>query len=281
MIYGNKEIVRTFTRNNPPAGYVGGSVDYRVPANVYFGDTQEEADSKAEDDIKANGQDYANTYADIIPAVWYNDQVCDEFIKNNCVSGRGSKEQVCIEEGRFVSYVSKKDANDKARVELGRIGQGEANSVGACCEDWASQPLRGLFYKNDCEAGASGKEGIVYELPAGAVISDISQIDADTLAYRKFMKEGQEKANSEGSCSPVFYNTTIGDWFEKVCPFGYKSGKVYYSIKANRFRSWISVEDANAKAREVLMVEGQEHADLNLECEKWIENIDQEDQCYW
>lgn len=108
MVYGNKEIVRTFTRNNPPAGYVGGSVDYRVPANVYFGDTQEEADSKAEDDIKANGQDYANTYADIIPSVWYNDQVCDEFIKNDCVSGKGSKEQVCIEEGRFVSYVSKK-----------------------------------------------------------------------------------------------------------------------------------------------------------------------------
>lgn len=103
MVYGNKEIVRTFTRNNPPAGYVGGSVDYRVPANVYFGDTQEEADNKAEDDIKANGQDYANTYADIIPAVWYNDQVCDEFIKNNCVSGRGSKgagmhrgRQVCL-----------------------------------------------------------------------------------------------------------------------------------------------------------------------------------------
>ena len=187
MIYGNKEIVRTFTRNNPPAGYVGGSVDYRVPADVYFGDTQEEADSKAEDDIKANGQDYANTYADIIPSVWYNDQVCDEFIKNNCVSGKGSKEQVCIEEGRFVSYVSKKDANDKARAELGRIGQGEANSVGACCEDWASQPFRGLFYKNDCEAGTSGEKGVVYKLPAGAVISDISQIDDDTLAYRKFM----------------------------------------------------------------------------------------------
>lgn len=72
-----------------------------------------------------------------------------------------------------------------------------------------------LIYKNDCEAGTSGKEGIVYELPAGAVISDISQIDADTLAYRKFMKEGQEKANAEGSCSPVFYNTKIGDWFER------------------------------------------------------------------
>ena len=124
MVYGNKEIVRTFTKNNPPAGYVGGSVDYRVLTNVYFGDTQEEADSKAEDDINANGQDYANTYADIIPSVWYNDQVCDEFIKNNCVSGKGSKEQVCVEKGRFVSYVSKKDANDKARVELGRIGQG-------------------------------------------------------------------------------------------------------------------------------------------------------------
>ena len=130
MIYSNKEIVRTFTRNNLPAGYVGGSIDYRVPANVYFGDTQEEADSKAEDDINANGQDYANTYADIIPSVWYNDQVCDEFIKNNCVSGKGSKEQVCVEKGRFVSYVSKKDANDKARVELGRIGQGRPTPSG-------------------------------------------------------------------------------------------------------------------------------------------------------
>ena len=92
MIYGNKEIVRTFTRNNPPAGYVGGSVDYRVPADVYFGDTQEEADSKAEDDIKANGQDYANTYADIITSIWYNGQVCGELKKNNCVNGTGAQE---------------------------------------------------------------------------------------------------------------------------------------------------------------------------------------------
>ena len=83
MIYGNKEIVRTFTRNNPPAGYVGGSVDYRVPANVYFGDTQEEADSKAEDDIKANGQDYANTYADIIPSVWSAALLCAASVKIN------------------------------------------------------------------------------------------------------------------------------------------------------------------------------------------------------
>lgn len=281
MIYGNKKITRTFTKNDPPAGYVGGDMDYTVPANVFFGDTQDEADSKALSEINSKGQAYANSYADIIPAVWYNDQVCGEFVKDDCVSGKGSKEKVCVEAGRYVSYVSKEDANNKAVAGLGVIGQGEANAVGACCADWASQPYRGVFYKNDCEAGMSGKESVIYELPSGAVISDISQVDADTKAYRKFMKEGQEKANLEGTCSAVFYNTVVGDWFEKVCPFGYKSDKIYYSIKPNRFRSWISVEDANAKAKEVLMTEGQDYADLNLECEKWIENIDQEDQCYW
>ena len=36
-----------------------------------------------------------------IPVQELIDQVCDEFIKNNCVSGKGSKEQVCVEKGRF------------------------------------------------------------------------------------------------------------------------------------------------------------------------------------
>lgn len=285
MIFGNKEIVRSVQRKNVPFGYVGGWVDYRVPENVYFGSTQEEADRLAEQEFSRKAQSYADEHADIMPVVWYNDKVCGEFTKDDCLSERGTVETVCVNEGEFISYVSKEDANAKAMEKLNRIGQAEANANGACCEDWASQPLSGEFYKKDCPPGMRGKTPVVYSLAAGAEKSFISQIDADEKARARFLKEGQEKANAEGDCATIYYNESVSAWFEKVCVFGYKAKKMKYSIEAGRFWSLESVADANIMAMEALQKEGQEYADMYGECEKWIENIDDVtssgDGCYW
>lgn len=280
-IYGNKRIEREFTKNDAPEGYKGSTVLYVVPSDVYFGESQEEADRKAEAEMSAKGQSYANEKGELIASIFWNKKVCGTFVKDDCESGMGSEEEVCVGPGRFVSYVSQEDADSKAESYLDEIGQGEANANGSCCQDFLSAPLRGEFFKNDCPAGTKQERPTVYELPAGAERSLISQLDADTKARERLRKEGQEKANAEGTCSTVYMNERVGDWFTKECPFGYRSEPMYYSIEPGRFESFVSVDAANDIARSVLLEEGEDYARMNGECVKYIENIDQEDNCFW
>lgn len=52
----------TFTRNNCSAGYIGSTVTYTVPAGTYTSlISQADADAKAQADVNANGQNYANS----------------------------------------------------------------------------------------------------------------------------------------------------------------------------------------------------------------------------
>ena len=280
-IYGNKEISREFTKNDAPLGDVGDKVIYRVPADVYFGKTQKEADRKAEADVEANGQGYANEHGGYSLSYWMSSEVCGDFVKNDCDSGEGSSVKVCVEPGRFVSFVSQADADAKAKEELGRIGQSEANAMGSCCQYFLSYPLRGEFYKDDCLDGTKCRFPVVYELPAGAVVSYISQIEANEEAYSRFIKEGQEKANAEGTCEAWYENDVVGEWFTRECEFGYKADPVYYSVPAGTVGSFVSKEDANSKAMEIVMREGPSYAKMNTECYKWIENIDWGEDCFW
>lgn len=280
-IYGNKEYRRTFYKDDAPEGYKGGPVEFVVPRDVFFGESQEEADKKARDEAEAKGQAYANERGGLIPIIFYNSKVCAKFTKDDCESGVGSEEEICVEPGRFVSYTSEDDANESARVYLDTIGQSEANAIGICCRDYLSRPFRGEFYKNDCPAGQDSESPYVYELPAGAEKSFVSQMEADRAAEKRFYEEGQRLANENGTCSKVYYNRMVGDWFNKECKFGYKSEPVYYSIEAGRFGSFVSEEAATEIAMSVLAKEGTQYAIDNCECVKYIENIDQEDNCFW
>lgn len=63
IIYKNIEKHLTLTRNNCGSFGSGGSVTYSVPAGKYFSlISQSDADYKAQDDIYANAQDYANAH---------------------------------------------------------------------------------------------------------------------------------------------------------------------------------------------------------------------------
>lgn len=60
-IYYNVQKSGTFTRNNCASGYTGSSVTYTVNAGVYASAvSQADADQKAQNDVNANGQTYAN-----------------------------------------------------------------------------------------------------------------------------------------------------------------------------------------------------------------------------
>lgn len=163
--------------------------------------SQEDADRKAEAELNAKGQDYANSHGTCNTIKWYNDRKSKMFQKTDCeVTEVGSMVEYVVEAGRFSSSVSKEDANQKALEALEAEGPGYANEHGTCETNlWYNVEKSKVFYKNDCEDGFIGAP-YTYTVEAGKYTSDVSQEDADKKALDDIEKNGQEQANLNGEC---------------------------------------------------------------------------------
>ena len=163
--------------------------------------SQEDADRKAEAELNAKGQDYANSHGTCNTIKWYNDRKSKMFQKTDCeVTEVGSMVEYVVEAGRFSSSVSKEDANQKALEALEAEGPGYANEHGTCETNlWYNVEKSKVFYKNDCEDGFIGAP-YTYTVEAGKYTSDVSQEDADQKALDDIEKNGQDQANLNGEC---------------------------------------------------------------------------------
>ena len=163
--------------------------------------SQEDADRKAEAELNAKGQDYANSHGTCNTIKWYNDRKSKMFQKTDCeVTEVGSMVEYVVEAGRFSSSVSKEDANQKALDALEAEGPGYANEHGTCETSlWYNIEKSKVFYKNDCEDGFIGAP-YTYTVEAGKYTSDVSQEDADKKALDDIEKNGQDQANLNGEC---------------------------------------------------------------------------------
>lgn len=163
--------------------------------------SQEDADRKAEAELNAKGQDYANSHGTCNTIKWYNDKKSKMFQKTDCeVTEVGSMVEYVVEAGRFSSSVSKEDANQKALDALEAEGPGYANEHGTCETNlWYNVEKSKVFYKNDCEDGFIGAP-YTYTVEAGKYTSDVSQEDADQKALDDIEKNGQDQANLNGEC---------------------------------------------------------------------------------
>ena len=163
--------------------------------------SQEDADRKAEAELDAKGQDYANSHGTCNTIKWYNDRKSKMFQKTDCeVTEVGSMVEYVVEAGRFSSSVSKEDANQKALDALEAEGPGYANEHGTCETSlWYNIEKSKVFYKNDCEDGFIGAP-YTYTVEAGKYTSDVSQEDADKKALDDIDKNGQKQANLNGEC---------------------------------------------------------------------------------
>ena len=163
--------------------------------------SQEDADRKAEAELNAKGQDYANSHGTCNTIKWYNDRKSKMFQKTDCeVTEVGSMVEYVVEAGRFSSSVSKEDANQKALEALEAEGPGYANEHGTCETNlWYNVEKSKVFYKNDCEDGFIGTP-YTYTVEAGKYTSDVSQEDADQKALDDIEKNGQDQANLNGEC---------------------------------------------------------------------------------
>lgn len=203
ILWYNVKKSKSFRKNDcDPDTEEGSLVTMTIEAGQFSSIiSQEDADRKAEAELDANGQDYANSHGTCNTVKWYNDRKSKMFQKTDCeVTEVGSTVEYVVEAGRFSSSVSKEDANQKALEALEAEGPGYANEHGTCETNlWYNVEKSKVFYKNDCEDGFIGAP-YTYTVEAGKYTSDVSQEDADKKALDDIEKNGQEQANLNGEC---------------------------------------------------------------------------------
>ena len=203
ILWYNVKKSKSFRKNDcDPDTEEGSLVTMTIEAGQFSSTiSQEDADRKAEAELDANGQDYANSHGTCNTIKWYNDRKSKMFQKTDCeVTEVGSMVEYVVEAGRFSSSVSKEDANQKALDALEAEGPGYANEHGTCETNlWYNVEKSKVFYKNDCEDGFIGAP-YTYTVEAGKYTSDVSQEDADKKALDDIEKNGQEQANLNSEC---------------------------------------------------------------------------------
>lgn len=203
ILWYNVKKSKSFRKNDcDPDTEEGSLVTMTIEAGQFSSAiSQEDADRKAEAELDAKGQDYANSHGTCNTIKWYNDRKSKMFQKTDCeVTEVGSMVEYVVEAGRFSSSVSKEDANQKALDALEAEGPGYANEHGTCETNlWYNVEKSKVFYKNDCEDGFIGAP-YTYTVEAGKYTSDVSQEDADQKALDDIEKNGQDQANLNGEC---------------------------------------------------------------------------------
>lgn len=203
ILWYNVKKSKSFRKNDcDPDTEEGSLVTMTIEAGQFSSSiSQEDADRKAEAELNAKGQDYANSHGTCNTIKWYNDRKSKMFQKTDCeVTEVGSMVEYVVEAGRFSSSVSKEDANQKALEALEAEGPGYANEHGTCETNlWYNVEKSKVFYKNDCEDGFIGAP-YTYTVEAGKYTSDVSQEDADQKALDDIEKNGQDQANLNGEC---------------------------------------------------------------------------------
>lgn len=203
ILWYNVKKSKSFRKNDcDPDTEEGSLVTMTIEAGQFSSTiSQEDADRKAEAQLNAKGQDYANSHGTCNTIKWYNDRKSKMFQKTDCeVTEVGSMVEYVVEAGRFSSSVSKEDANQKALDALEAEGPGYANEHGTCETNlWYNVEKSKVFYKNDCEDGFIGTP-YTYTVEAGKYTSNVSQEDADKKALDDIERNGQEQANLNGEC---------------------------------------------------------------------------------
>ena len=220
ILWYNVKKSKSFRKNDcDPDTEEGSLVTMTIEAGQFSSTiSQEDADRKAEAELNAKGQDYANSHGTCNTIKWYNDRKSKMFQKTDCeVTEVGSMVEYVVEAGRFSSSVSKEDANQKALDALEAEGPGYANEHGTCETNlWYNVEKSKVFYKNDCEDGFIGAP-YTYTVEAGKYTSDVSQEDADKKALDDIERNGQEQANLNGECikDPNYFIGKASDRVQK------------------------------------------------------------------
>ena len=184
--------------------------------------------------------------------------------------------------GRMMSYTydpligktSESDVNDRVTYydydNLGRlqsvkdekrniVKMYEYNSVSkqnGCPGIYYNHLITENYTRSNCGSGYLGTDYPV-SVAANTYSSTTSQADADALAENYLLTNGQNIANSSGTCRLIYYNTQQSQSYTtENCGVGYKGGTVTYTVPAQRYSSILSQADADQRAADDIVANG-------------------------
>ena len=122
----------------------------------------------------------------------------------------------------------------------------------------------GSFTRDNCATGGTA-QSLPYNQAAGAVISTVSQSQADAEGLSKFNTDGQAYVNTNAKC--IFSSAAKSGVFTRNnCAAGGAPQSATYSVPAGRFTSDVSQAAADALAQNDVNSNGQAYANTNAKC---------------
>ncbi|TKC02812.1 DUF5977 domain-containing protein [Pedobacter frigoris] len=120
--------------------------------------------------------------------------------------------------------------------------------------------------RNNCSSGYTGSI-VTYTVPANTYSSTHNQSAANALAYAQVQANKQAYANSNGSCSIVYYSAEAYQNYDKTgCSSPNKATRVSYIVPAGKYTSIISQADANSQATNDISTNGATYGAANAQC---------------
>jgi YD repeat-containing protein len=165
-----------------------------------------------------------------------------------------------------LKFVKDKDLNILQKYCYNYKGQQTdcSDNTSTSVFSYKSNAVSGSFTKNNCAAGGTGSS-VSFSLAAGAVVSTLSQEDADSKALAKLNTDGQVNANTNGYCT--FYSTALSGTFTKNnCGSAGIGSSVPFSQAAGVGTSNVSQAEANANGLAIFNSNGLANANANGSC---------------
>ncbi|OMP80143.1 DUF5977 domain-containing protein [[Flexibacter] sp. ATCC 35208] len=151
----------------------------------------------------------------------------------------------------------------------------DRNILKMYCYNYAGEidQCDGAVYYNDYQSQnftktcSSGSTSIItYAVEAGRYASRVSVADANSKALADITANGQSYANKMGDCSYYLSEQLVDTFYSSKCTNGGISNPIEYRLAGGTDTSYISQDDANAKAQAKFQSLGQAYADLKGNC---------------
>lgn len=144
------------------------------------------------------------------PTTYYNHYTSETVTKNNCgTTFIGSDTVYIIPAGKYSSTISQLDVDKKVENEIITSGQAFANTNAGCRQLFYNAAQSRGYTTQTCAIGTAGTT-VTYTVPANKYISQISQVDADSLAWKEIFANGQAYANLPAHAACAI--DTAGNW---------------------------------------------------------------------
>lgn len=190
--YQSSSLPINYTFTEPDHGTLvqdGSNLTY-IPDTNYSGD----------DSFTINSNCFSEEIDITIQEVFYNVEMSEDFIKDDCPEGTTPETiTYTVEEGTYSSLIDQNDANNQAQADIDTNGQNYANANGECYSEEVGNTARTVdIQKNNCTYPLVGSYE-QYNVPAntfyGATLAEANALRDDNIAAN-----AQNYANTEGTC---------------------------------------------------------------------------------